>query len=106
MRLDLPQRREVKDERLGQLGCVAEPCRQPVAELDGAQRVEPRLHQRRVGRHTRQQLRRHLADHRDVYRHAAGHRGRREPSSLRAEKLCEQPDAANVRSYQRRLQHA
>ena len=45
----------------GSSSCVAEPCRQPVAELDGAQRVEPRLHQRRVGRHTRQQLRRHLA---------------------------------------------
>ena len=61
MRVDLPQRREVKDQRLRQLRRVAQPLRQPVAQLDGAERVEPRLHQRRIDRGTRHQLRRHLA---------------------------------------------
>ena len=74
VRLDLPERREVEDERLRQLGRVAEPRRQPVAELDRAERVEPRLHQRRVGRHARQQLRCHLAHgrrHVDRAQHAS-----------------------------------
>ena len=51
MRLNLTQRREVEDERLRQLSCVAEPRRQPVAKLDGAERVEAGLHQWRVGRY-------------------------------------------------------
>ena len=42
--LELPARRAIKDERLWQLGRVAKSRRQPVAELDGAKRVEPRLH--------------------------------------------------------------
>ena len=48
MRLQLAERREVEDERLGQLDGVAQSRRQPVAQLNGAERVEPRLHQRRV----------------------------------------------------------
>ena len=51
MRLNLTQRREVEDERLRQLDRAAQPCRQPVAELDGAERVEAGLHQWRVGRY-------------------------------------------------------
>ena len=74
MRLELPQRREVEDERLGQLGCVAKARRQLVAELDGAERIEPSLHQRHVGRDARQQISRHLA-HRRQYVHRACHSG-------------------------------
>ena len=66
MRLELPQRREVEDQRLGQ-GGVAKLRRQPRAELDGAERVEARLHQRRVGVHL---AARHLARHR---RHHSRH---------------------------------
>ena len=57
----LAQRREGEHQRLRQLHRVAQPLRQPVAQFDRAERVEPRLHQRRVGRGARQQLGRHLA---------------------------------------------
>ena len=64
MRLDLAQRREVEDQRLWQLHVIAQARRQAVAELDGAKRVEPRLHQRRVSRDAWQQLHSHLARYR------------------------------------------
>eukprot|EP00964_Phaeocystis_antarctica_P017265 scaffold9527_cov75-Phaeocystis_antarctica.AAC.2 len=53
----------VEDQRLGQrcLGVAAQPLRQPAAQLHRAQRVEPRLHQRRVGAHVPAD---HLGDHR------------------------------------------
>ena len=50
MRLELALRREVEDERLGQplSRVTAQLLNQPAAQLDATQRVEPRLHQRRV----------------------------------------------------------
>jgi hypothetical protein len=48
VRRNLPERWQVKHQRFGQLESVAELRAEPIAELDGAKRVEPRLHQRRV----------------------------------------------------------
>jgi hypothetical protein len=67
--LDLPQRRVIEYQRLRQLG-VAETARQLAPKLNGAERVEPRLHQRRVERGIRREelvrhvlhSRRHLED--------------------------------------------
>ena len=89
MCLELAQRWEVEDQRLGQLDHGTQSCRQPIAQLDGAERVETRLHQRGINRHVRQELCCHLTHHhRRMHWHAAYYRHNRRGSVL-WERPCE-----------------
>eukprot|EP00964_Phaeocystis_antarctica_P005291 scaffold2893_cov83-Phaeocystis_antarctica.AAC.2 len=75
VRLQLAHGGVVEDQRLRQcrLGVAAQPLRQPAAQLHRAQRVEPRLHQRRVGAHVPAD---HLGDHRAHRDASVGHKQR------------------------------
>jgi len=63
VRLQLAHGGVVEHQRLGQrrLSVAAQPLRQPAAQLHRAQRVEPRLHERRVHAHVPAD---HLGNHR------------------------------------------
>eukprot|EP00964_Phaeocystis_antarctica_P144248 scaffold110000_cov72-Phaeocystis_antarctica.AAC.1 len=75
VRLQLAHGGVVEDQRLGQrrLGVAAQPLRQPAAQLHRAQRVEPRLHQRRVDAHVPAD---HLGNHRAHRDASVGHKQR------------------------------
>eukprot|EP00964_Phaeocystis_antarctica_P019454 scaffold10733_cov72-Phaeocystis_antarctica.AAC.3 len=76
VRLQLAHGGVVEDQRLGQcrLGVAAQPLRQPAAQLHRAQRVEPRLQQRRIGAHIPADQ---LGDHRAHRDASVGHKQRR-----------------------------